>query len=71
MMQLLRHMGPEAQRKLLAGAKKPYASFTVIRGGQPVERQGQLTRLSGECIWMGAWCYHRDELLPTLMVEAA
>lgn len=56
----------DAERQKLVGKQ---VVFTVTRDGIPVERGGEITRLTPTCIWIGAWCYHVSE--PQRMREVA
>lgn len=43
-------------------------TFSVVRDGRRVERSGKLGRVTLHTVWVGAFCYSRDEVAD-MMVE--
>jgi len=63
MQTLLRYM---SQHELDKAKGKP-CTFSVVRDGQRVERAGRLGRVTLNIVWVGAFCYSRDEVADMLV----
>jgi hypothetical protein len=65
MMSMLRSMSlAEAER-----ARGNPATLTVVRDGQRITRTGPLGRVTVSTVFVGVFCYSRNEADPTLQVE--
>lgn len=59
---MVRYLSPRE----IEAAKGRTVTFTVTRGGIPVERSGPLGRVTPVVVWVGAFCYSRAEVIDTL-----